>query len=565
MPPRIVIKIFSLFFLLSVAVSLTCFAQSPDPATLASVLQKRLRNPQAHQYVTCADEPLCGALLIPSLYHARDYMPLWIRGEAFPDRLRAIIYEISTSDRDGLRPNDYHLKTLNHFIDDLNMQEAHGKLPETSILADMELLLTDSFLMYAAHISSGRINPETIHAKWFPANHDNDFTSMLETAAETNDIQSVCQSLRPPHNGYEALKNELQRLRNIAPKEPLTAIRMDHVIKQGDMHPAISSLKARLRLLGDLSAENHSAEDDDIFDASLATAVRRFQRRHGLYVDGQVGQHTLDAMNRPLSDRIRQIELNLERWRWIPRYLGQRYLLINIADFRLSAIENDTQQLTMRVVVGKTYRKTPVFSGIMKYLVLNPQWHVPAKIAVIDILPKIKKDPRFLTQGGYTLFEGWQEGAPEVAPEAIDWSQISEYNFSFKLMQQAGPQNVLGRIKFMFPNKFAVYLHDSPQRNLFQRLKRNYSSGCIRVEKAVELAAYLLSGQQMWDRDKIEEMITTGERKVILLDRRIPVHILYWTAWVSSDGLLHFRDDIYDRDRPLHNALQEKPEISQLF
>jgi murein L,D-transpeptidase YcbB/YkuD len=213
----------------------------------------------------------------------------------------------------------------------------------------------------------------------------------------------------------------------------------------------------------------------------------------------------------------------------------------------------------MRVVVGKKYRRTPVFTGTMTYLVLNPTWEVPHSIAVRDILPKIKEDPGYLDRQGIRVFGSWSGSASAIPPGAIDWTSVTRNNFSYRLRQDPGPQNALGRVKFMLPNRFAVYLHDTPQRNLFERSRRDFSSGCIRVEAPVDLAAYVLRGNPKWTREAILSAIESGKTRTVLVPEPIPVHLLYWTAWVDAEGELCFRDDVYGRDGPLDEALKEGP------
>jgi len=295
------------------------------------------------------------------------------------------------------------------------------------------------------------------------------------------------------------------------------------------------------------------------FDGTLEAAVRRFQYRHGLKQNGKIDDRTLQTLNVPAARRVRQIELNLERWRWIPHELGRRYILVNIADFKLSVIESGKTVLVMRVVVGRNYRRTPVLSEKMKYLVINPSWNIPVKIAVEDFLPKIRRKPDYLQHRQIKVYKNWRHGAPEIDPQTVDWSQVQKDNFYFKFQKQPGPYNDLGRIKFMFPNKYAIYLHDTPTRKLFRQSARGFSSGCIRVEKPIELAQYLLQDNSQWTRAQILKTIDNGETKSVRVRHQIPVHLLYWTAWVDSQGTLHFRDDIYGRDAPLDRALKEKP------
>jgi murein L,D-transpeptidase YcbB/YkuD len=272
-----------------------------------------------------------------------------------------------------------------------------------------------------------------------------------------------------------------------------------------------------------------------------------------------VGPATLAALNVPVEQRIRQIRLNLERWRWLPRDFERRYLLVNIADFELDVIEDGRVRTTMRVIAGTTARRTPVFTGRMTYMELNPYWHIPPIIAKEDILPRLWKDPRYLVRENIRVFRGWAQEAPEVDPESVDWSQVTPEKFPFKLRQEPGPSNALGRIKFMFPNKFDVYLHDTPGRGLFNHNSRSFSSGCIRIEKPIELAEYLLQGQPEWNREKIVAAIHSKKTQIVWIPEPIAVHILYWTAWVDEDGTVHLRDDVYGRDTPLDEALQKGP------
>ena len=318
----------------------------------------------------------------------------------------------------------------------------------------------------------------------------------------------------------------------------------------------MQQVREHLALLGGLVYDDSPAPD--LFDEELEAAVLRFQQRHGMTADGVVGKRTLAALNVPLKERIRQIELNLERWRWIPHDLGERYLLVNIADYKLSVVENHRKVMEMKVVVGRNYRHTPVFSDELKYLVINPYWNVPTKIAVKDLLPRVRKDHTYLDKMGFRVYSSWKEDAAELEAASIDWAKVAPENFVYRLRQEAGPTNALGRIKFMFPNRFAVYLHDTPSKNMFKRTHRGFSSGCIRLEKPIELAAYLLQGQAGGTRAEIAAAIDSRERIVLPVRAKVDIHLLYWTAWVDDSGILHFRDDIYGRDLPLAAALKER-------
>ena len=250
--------------------------------------------------------------------------------------------------------------------------------------------------------------------------------------------------------------------------------------------------------------------------------------------------------------------VNLERWRWLPHDLGARYIIVNTADFNLKAVENGRVALQMRVVVGRPARRSPVFSANMTYLVVNPYWNVPTTIAVEDILPELQKDVAYLAQRGIRVFQNWELDAPEVDPATVDWHAYHANRFPFRLRQDPGPNNALGRIKFMFPNPFAVYLHDTPNRSLFKRVQRDFSSGCIRVEAPFVLADFVLAGDERWTPNALTEAIEKGETRTIRLNHPVPVHLLYMTAWADETGVIQFRSDIYDRDRDLDRALSQR-------
>lgn len=273
--------------------------------------------------------------------------------------------------------------------------------------------------------------------------------------------------------------------------------------------------------------------------------------------DGAVGAATIAAMNVPVVYRIRQITLAMERWRWLPRDLGQRYIRVNIANFKLMVIENDRVQLAMKVIVGQTYRKTPVFSGKMTYLVLNPYWHVPHNIVVKDKLPQMQKDPGYLAKNNFKIFEGWGAAAKQIDPHTIEWSKITPKTFKYRLRQDPGSNNALGRVKFMFPNEYNIYLHDTPSRELFTKTSRVFSSGCVRLESPIELAEFLLKDDPRWNRETILAAIDKNEERSVTLRQPINVYILYFTVLVDENGQIEFRNDIYGRDKKLAEALQE--------
>ncbi len=351
----------------------------------------------------------------------------------------------------------------------------------------------------------------------------------------------------PENTSYLKLESALTRYRSLAERGGWPSIPDGPTLREGDSGARVAALRNRLVVSGDL--EQISEQPSDCFDDEMVLAVREFQERHGRTVDGVVGPKTLADLNVSAEQRVRQIEANLERRRRLPADLGQRFIMVNTAGFQLEVVEDGRKLMEMKVVAGRRSRPTPEVSGELTYLVLNPYWHIPQRIATRDILPKIQEDPQYLGKRNIIVFENWEDDSPEIDPQSVDWSQVTERAFSFKLRQGPGPTNALGRVKFVFPSPFSVCLHDTPGRSLFQKTQRDFSSGCVRVEKPIELASFLLKSDPKWTRKKILETIQSGETQVIWLAEKIPVHLSYWTAWVDEDGTIQFRDDIYIRDR----------------
>jgi murein L,D-transpeptidase YcbB/YkuD len=299
---------------------------------------------------------------------------------------------------------------------------------------------------------------------------------------------------------------------------------------------------------------------ETIYDGQLEDGVRRFQARHGLPADGIVGRATARSLNVPAVDRARQIALNLERWRWLPRDLGRHYVVVNAADAMLHVVLDGQTVLASRVVVGDVRHPTPVVRAWMAAIILNPRWSVPTSIAVAEILPRIRENARYLAEN-HMIIQERRESDPFGL--AIDWATIPSDPFPFRLQQEPGPDNPLGRIKFDIPNRFDVYLHDTPTRSLFMRPVRTASHGCIRVERADDLALHVLTdGTGRWTKRRLEETIASAGSSRIVLARPLPVYILYWTAFAGPDGAVQFRDDVYGRDRRLADMLISRVDTS---
>jgi murein L,D-transpeptidase YcbB/YkuD len=550
------LRFFVLLLLTVMGVNFGALAEEQTPEPLAVRLQKKIEAERQRAWFTCRGELVCGVADLPLFYARRGFQPAWAADAGLhnADSLVACIY---AARRDGLQTEDYHLANIELLRDALKRDRFLGILPDPDLLVDLDLLLTDAFLVLGSHLLGGRVNPESLHAGWLAYNPKTDLAGILESALAAGQIEAALARLRPPHAGYADLRAALQEYRDIETRGGWLPLPENLLSQEDNVDDHIAQLRQRLSVSGDLGRQENQAENR--YDENIGEAVRRFQVRHGLPPTGRIDTQTFNELNVPVAIRIRQIELNLERWRWIPRDLGARYLLVNAADYRLTVVENGQPIWDMRVVVGRNYRSTPVFSADLQYLEINPYWNVPQKIAVEDILPKVKQNPEYLIRKHFKVFENWRAGATEIDPLTVDWSRMTKKNFRFKLRKEPGPSNDLGRIKFIMPNRFAVYLHDTPNRKLFKKNYRGYSSGCIRLEKPIELAEYLLKDDPKWTYQSILSAINSEQNRIVRLKKTVPVHLLYWTAWVDQQGTVNFRKDIYKRDPRLDMALKERP------
>jgi murein L,D-transpeptidase YcbB/YkuD len=344
-----------------------------------------------------------------------------------------------------------------------------------------------------------------------------------------------------------ALGQSIAHYRELAAQGGWPQVPAGPTLHPGDQNERIPLLKKRLVTSNDLAA---SADQGALFDETLKEAVQKFQARHGLTADGVVGDKTLTEINVPVSERIRQLLANLERCQPLPQTLERRHILVNIADFSLKLFESDKLRLSMPVIVGKTYLQTPVFSGRVSSLVINPTWEVPHSIAIKDILPKIRKNPGYLAKMHLRVFQGWK-GDEAIDPSTIDWAGLSRGRFPYRFSQDSGPDNALGRLKFLFPNPYDVYMHDTPAHELFQKDSRTFSHGCIRLSRPMDLALYLLQGTPLGTREALTAAIASEKTERIALPSPIDVYIVYMTAWVDHDGTIEFRPDVYHRNPAL--------------
>jgi murein L,D-transpeptidase YcbB/YkuD len=422
---------------------------------------------------------------------------------------------------------------------------------------DLDLLLTDAFLVYAGHLSEGAVNPITIDPEWFLERRKVDLLQIFARAIESREVAKTLRDLTPRAPEYSRLRELLSRYRDFARRPSVPRLGGGKKIEPGTRDDRVRDLRARLSIVLDEGEAPAPEAEPELYDPPLVEAVRTVQRRYGLHDDGIVGGATREALNRDPAELAEQIEVNLERWRWLPDALGPRYLLVNVAGFELEAKEESRTTLSMRVVVGRPYRRTPAFSSRITHVVFNPSWTVPETIAAEDVIPAVQKDVAYLEKMHLRVFDGWSEDAPEVDPRSVDWSSVAPLHYRFR--QEPGPWSPLGRIKFLLPNAHDVYLHDTPDRNLFERSARGFSSGCIRLQEPFALLDYLLAREPESTLVRVREARAGEEERIVPLAEHLPIHVLYWTAWVDEHGDVNFRNDLYGRDAPVLEALRALP------
>ncbi|MEX0883085.1 MAG: L,D-transpeptidase family protein [Cyclobacteriaceae bacterium] len=489
-----------------------------------------------------------------NFYSQRNFKEAWVEN----GKLTCLAYElrhlIKQSIFDGLVPEDYHLERIEFYFQQFSNNRI--SFPSNLELAGLDILLSDAFFLYATHLYKGKTHPEYLTSGWEirTKTSEPEIIGQLIEALAGHEIRKHLYSFQPKFPLYSRMRRSMiyfheKKMGKFRDWETIT---YDNSIKPMESHLSIPNIRQKLLFWGDLN--DYKWLEETLYDSALLNGVLEFQARNGLHPDGLIGKATIEAINKSPKELIDQIAVNMERLRWIPDTTLNEFILVNIANYSLDYIKNRDTLLHSKAIVGKTYRKTPVFDAQLSYLVFNPTWTVPPTILKNDIIPAVKKDPQYLSSKNMRLltFSG-----KEVDPGSIDWQNISVSNFPFMIRQDPGRQNSLGLVKFMFPNKYNVYIHDTPARELFAREDRALSSGCIRIQKPAELAELLLMDQSLWTKDRIQMVINAGKEQTVVLKNKIPVILLYLTFWTDSRHVPMIRKDIYKRDDALYQLLKK--------
>jgi murein L,D-transpeptidase YcbB/YkuD len=474
-----------------------------------------------------------------SYYAVAEAPPLWVSARGAGARAQLLRTALQNAGQEGLTSTHYR-------IDDI---KTYWSATTPAAQACLDLLLTAGFDRYSRDVRRGLVDPQQADPSWQLQPPPFDPVAMLQAAGSDSDLAKLFATLPPAHTAYARLRTALARYRRLAEQGGWPPLPPGPTLELGVEHEQVALLRARLRSERDLPLLTLSFGTR--FDAPLAVAVENYQRRHGLTTDGIVGRRTRAALNVSVVERAAQLRRAMERLRWLPRDLGNQYILVNTAGFELAMVEDDKTVLRMRTINGTPEQATPSFTATLQTLVINPYWNVPERIARERLWPRAQVSPDYLSARGFRVFDTRNGKWLELDPTRLDWTQINGNGSGVRLRQEPGPANLMGRLSFVLPNPFDVFLHDTPDRALFERDTRTFSEGCVRIENAMALALRTLRRTPEWSEVRIQEEIDALHHRNLRIPEPIPVYILYLPSWVDDYGRVQFRDDVYGRESVL--------------
>jgi L,D-transpeptidase YcbB len=480
-------------------------------------------------------------------YERRKYRPAWSESGVPNDASVHLFTAIGEAPYHGLRPKDYHYRQIGFMISEMMEAGKKEKSLPLSVYAHFDLLLTHSYLKYASDLLTGKVNPNNLEIIWEAHPRSKDLARHLQNALSDNRVQSSLHELEPSYDQYRLIKDQLKSFLDLKHSGKWQSPGPLPVLHKNDTGRYVMAVREFLVITGDHSSVNNGEEDAPVYNDILETAVKRFQKRHGLEVDGIVGENTAAAMNRSLEWRIGRLSMNMERFRWLPEKMGDSYLTVNLPEYFLRYYQDGSLEEEMRVIIGTEENLTPILIDTLAYIEFNPTWTIPFSIATGEMLPELREDPDYLKKRNINILDA--ASRKRIENGNIDWEKYDTLNFPFIFVQEPGPWNALGQLKFIFPNRLAIYLHDTPSDELFNSDTRTFSHGCIRVERPVDLAKSLLDRFNGIPGDSVEAILSDTIPHKVYLEGTVPVYFTYQTAWVDRMGYLNFRDDVYTVDR----------------
>ena len=497
---------------------------------------------------------LANAEAIYRFYDSRGFGEAWSENGILLEKAYELRFEIKQSKYDGLNPANYHLALIEGFFQSFESNKQKGIPNDVMEVADLDLLLTDAFFRLAAHLEIGKVDPSKLKSSWDIRRKPQreDYVLLLSQAVQSNEIRKALEKLYPDFSIYRKGREVVRRMDELQKSDTLNwkPIKMDQSIKPGQVNNAVPLIRQRLAFWGYLDPALIS--EDKIYDSLLVNAVKEFQRSNGMEPDGSIGKNTAAALNASPAALMDIASLNLERLRWLPDTVREaEFILVNIANYQLDYINKLDTLFSAKVIVGKQYHQSPIFSAQMSYIVFSPYWNIPNSIARAEIIPAVRRNPNYLQQKNMEVIT---TSGKVVDPASVNWQSKS---FPYLIRQKPGGSNSLGLVKFMFPNSHSVYIHDTPGKSLFEKEDRALSHGCIRIQNPVKFAQLLLKDDPKWTTQRIDEAMHQTKEQIVNLPRKIPVVLMYLTFWADSRGKAHFRQDIYGRDADLLALLKK--------
>lgn len=528
----------------------TLFNKKSD---LTEELQTRLEGQSSEVSLKIGETSLKASEELRLFYAEREYAEAWSSNGKLTKLGEELKFEIGESKYDGLNPEDYHASEIELLFQAISDQKGKLKAKPFADLADLDLMLTDAFFQLARHLEIGKIDPSKLKSAWdLGVNTPSiNYNELLNESIQKGSIRDGLESLYPEFKIYKKGREVIRDLDEKRKIDTLVwkTVNLEKSLKIGDSHASVPGLRDRLIFWGYLKP--YELKDNLVFDPQMEEGLKKYQLNNGMEPDGAIGNLTAESLNNSPARLLDIAAVNMERLRWLSDTLrDSELILVNVANYQLDYLNKLDTVLTAKVIVGKEYNASPVFSAPMTYIAFSPYWNIPASITKDEIVPAVRKNPKYLAQKNMEVVTS--SGEP-VNPKPGDWSAET---FPYLIRQKPGGSNSLGLVKFMFPNEHSIYIHDTPARSLFQLENRALSHGCIRIQDPEKFAALLLKDDPSWTSEKINEAMNQEKEQIVQLKKHIPVVIFYLTFWADSNGAPHFRSDIYNRDQEVLLALK---------